>query len=228
MLWTAFILGLGGSLHCIGMCGPIVLLVPGVGSTSDRLGRTLSYNFGRITIYALAGAMFGWLGKGLFVAGWQQGVSIVFGLLLVLGVLFPAALKKWKPDAKWFSLMNQLKAKLFPLLKKQSTGGSYVVGMLNALLPCGLIYTAIAGAVLMGSPLLAAQYMALFGLGTAVAMTVLSMSGGVIVQQYKQQLSKALPVLLFAMGLIFILRGMNLGIPYLSPKMEKEQAVRCH
>ena len=80
----------------------------------------------------------------------------------------------------------------------------------------------------MVSPLLAAQHMTLFGLGTAVAMTVLSMSGGVIVQQYKQQLSKALPVLLFAMGLIFILRGMNLGIPYLSPKMEKEQAVRCH
>ena len=228
MLWTAFILGLGGSLHCIGMCGPIALLVPGSGSTADRLSRTLSYNFGRISMYALAGALFGWLGKGLFVAGWQQGISIAFGGLLIIGVLFPALLKKWKPNARWFSVMNQLKGKLFPLIKKQSTGGSFIVGVLNALLPCGLIYTAIAGAILTGSPLLAAQYMALFGTGTAIAMMVLSLSGGLLMQKYRLQLSKALPALLFTMGLIFILRGMNLGIPYLSPKIEKEKAVRCH
>lgn len=227
-MWTAFILGLAGSLHCVGMCGPIALMVPGSGTASDRLSRTFAYNAGRILMYALAGLIFGFVGKGLFVAGWQQMISVAFGILLIAAVLFPALMKKWKPNARWFSVMNRLKSKLFPLLKMQSAGGSFVVGILNALLPCGLIYTAIAGAILSGTPLNAAKYMAIFGSGTAIVMVLLSMSGSLLIQKYRLQLRKTVPVLLFTMGLIFILRGMNLGIPYLSPKMEKDQAVKCH
>ena len=228
MMWTAFILGLAGSLHCVGMCGPIALMVPGSGTASHRLNRAFAYNLGRILMYALAGLIFGFVGKGLFVVGWQQGISVGFGVLLIVGVLFPALLKRWKPKAKWFSVMNRLKGRLFPLIRKQSVSGSFVVGILNALLPCGLIYTALAGAILTGSPWAAAKYMALFGTGTALALMVLSMSGSVLVQRYRRELGRAVPLLMFAMGLIFILRGMNLGIPYISPKIEKDQPVKCH
>lgn len=228
-MWTAFILGLGGSLHCIGMCGPIAMLVPGSGNSSaNQLGKTLAYNLGRITTYGILGAIFGWFGQGLFIAGWQQNISIIFGLLILISVLFPTILKKWKPDSFLFTGLNKIKNTLFPLIKKQSAGGSYLVGLINGLLPCGLIYVAIAGAMLTGSAFIAFQYMVIFGSGTAFIMIALSMTSGLLVKQFKHKLVKVFPVIVFTMGLIFVLRGLNLGVPYLSPKMEPQKIECCH
>lgn len=229
-MWMAFILGLGGSMHCVGMCGPIAALVPGGKGTSlsQKLGKSLAYNFGRILTYSILGAIFGLFGQGVYLAGFQQVMSIVFGAIVIVGVLFPLALKKFNPHSVLFHQVNKLKAHVLPFLQKKSAGGSLLVGMLNGLLPCGLVYVAVAGALLTGSAVASAQYMALFGLGTASVMILISMGSGFIMERFRKSLLKIVPVMIFFVGVLFVLRGLNLGIPYLSPKMEANQEVSCH
>ena len=229
-MWVAFLLGLGGSLHCVGMCGPIAAIVPGGKGTSlsQKLGKSLSYNVGRIATYAALGAILGLFGKGIFLGGFQQGMSVTFGIIIIVGVLFPLVLKRFSPQSVLFSQVNKLKSFVLPLLQKKSMGGSFIIGVLNALLPCGLVYVAIAGAVLTGSPAKSAQYMALFGLGTASVMMLVSMGSNFLMDNYRRQLLKIVPIMIFIVGVLFVLRGLNLGIPYLSPKMEANQEVSCH
>lgn len=230
MIWSAFILGIAGSLHCVGMCGPIAVTITNVkGSTaSEKLVKSVLYNTGRVLVYALLGFLFGIFGKGFYLAGHQQTISIVFGVLIILGVVFPAVLKKISPNSFFFSKLNVLKGMLFPLLKKQSYWGGFVVGCLNALLPCGLLYVALAGSVLTGNSYQGALYMFVFGLGTSFALLFLSLGFGLITQKIRNKMVKFIPVLMLLVGALFIVRGMNLGIPYLSPKMEQGKAVKCH
>ena len=214
----------------MGMCGPIAAIVPGGkgSSLSQKLGKALSYNVGRIATYAALGAIFGLFGQGIFLGGFQQGMSVAFGVIIIIGVLFPLVLKKFSPQSVLFGQVNKLKSFVLPLLQKKSMGGSFIIGILNALLPCGLVYVVIAGAVLTGSAATSAQYMALFGLGTASVMMLVSMGSNFLMSNYRKQLLKIVPIMIFMVGVLFVLRGLNLGIPYLSPKMEANQEVSCH
>lgn len=229
-MWTAFILGLAGSGHCIGMCGPIAALVPGQAGTtsSQKLWKAVSYNAGRISVYTLIGLVFGFFGKGLFIAGFQQFISVFFGVLLIVGVVFPLVLKRFKPNSFLFTKVNQLKQLILPLLNKKSAGASYLIGALNALLPCGLVYVALAGAILLGAPLLAAQYMAVFGLGTAGVMLLVALGAGFLKTNFRAWLLKLAPIAMVLVGMLFVLRGLNLGIPYVSPKIANGTEVSCH
>ena len=90
MLWSAFLIGLFGSFHCIGMCGPIALALPV--SQNNKVGLVLGrvlYNVGRAITYSAIGLVFGLLGQSLSLAGFQQSVSIVAGVLILLMVLLP-------------------------------------------------------------------------------------------------------------------------------------------
>ena len=78
MLWTALVLGLAGSFHCIGMCGPIAFVIPVDRSSKSRMiFQIFLYNLGRIITYSLIGVLFGLIGKGLYLAGFQQRLSIL-------------------------------------------------------------------------------------------------------------------------------------------------------
>ena len=232
-LWTAFVIGLLGSFHCIGMCGPIVLALPlgEHGNVAFILGRLL-YNAGRVLTYAILGAVFGLLGTGISVAGLQQWASISLGVVILLAVLLPSKSKQVFIDKLQFSLLtSRLKIYFGKLFKKSSQGSLFLIGIVNGFLPCGFVYIGIAGAIATGSLLNGILYMALFGAGTIPIMFGVSLAGNFISLKLRQNISRFIPVLASILAIIFILRGLNLGIPYLSPKLVKsntEQNMHHH
>ena len=220
-IWTGFIVGLVGSLHCIGMCGPIVAALPqGEGGRLKFIGGRLLYNSGRVISYALLGLMFGLIGKSIFVAGYQQALSIAIGVLIILAVILPARYGQkvisFAGLGKVYALISWMWSRLF----RSSKGSSlFAIGILNGFLPCGFVYVGIAGAAAMGSAPGGAGYMALFGAGTIPIMLAFALVGNVVGQKFRRAFSRAVPVLAVALALVFILRGMSLGIPIISPHM---------
>lgn len=222
MFLTAFAIGALGSFHCIGMCGPIALSVP-MGGKSGLAGiiRGLSYNLGRITTYALLGIIVGFSGKQLMFGGFQQGLSIAVGVLILAFILLPKAFtKRLDPTSKFAQLFIKLKSSFQGLFKSKSPVGPLALGLINGLLPCGLVYVGLAGALALGDSLSSAGFMAAFGLGTVPMMITVILAGDLISLQWRTKVRKLMPVMFAIMGALFILRGMNLGIPYVSPNME--------
>ena len=225
-LATAFALGLVGSLHCAGMCGPLALALPVAGKGPGRfvLGR-LAYNLGRVATYAGLGIVFGLAGQGLLLAGLQRWVSITLGVLLIVGLFASRRVALARPVVQW---VGQLKLRMAGLLQQRSFLALGVLGLLNGLLPCGLVYVACAGAATTGSWLTGAEYMAAFGLGTVPMMFALSLSGRLLTPSLRLKLRYALPVSVFALGLLLVLRGLSLGIPYVSPDLSAQAGGCCH
>jgi uncharacterized protein len=215
--WTAFILGLVGSLHCAGMCGPLALALPGAATSSARfaLGR-VAYNLGRIVTYCALGLLFGLFGKTLLLAGVQRWVSISLGVVLIVGLFTSRKLALWKPVTL---LVNQLKSRMSGLLRQRSLVSVGALGLLNGLLPCGLVYVAAAGATATGHILNGAIYMAAFGAGTLPMMLAIGFGGKLVPPSFRFKLRAAIPVSVFLLGALLILRGMSLGIPYVSPDL---------
>lgn len=219
--FTAFTIGLIGSLHCVGMCGPIALTLPlGNKSILSRITNGLTYNFGRIITYTLLGLFFGFFGERLTVATTQQIVSIVIGSLFILSVFIP---KKYintiNPTGYFGKLVQTLKTSLGKTIQSQSLGSKLMVGLLNGLLPCGLVYAAIGGSIATGSLLNGAFFMFWFGLGTIPLMFSIYFLSNSISLSLRNNIKKLIPVFILLLGSLFILRGLNLGIPYLSPKI---------
>ncbi len=223
-LWTAFIVGLAGSLHCIGMCGPIAIALPVKDIPRFKLlvGRVL-YNFGRIVTYSILGLIFGFIGQSFFIGGYQKTVSIILGIMILLALLLPSKYAVYLTGASLHGRMTARMKKWWQyFLSKKSIGAMFVIGILNGFLPCGLVYIAIAGSISTGSPVGGALYMALFGLGTFPVMLIMSLVGKVISFKLKVKMHKLLPVGTVLLAALFILRGMSLGIPFVSPKVEKK------
>jgi uncharacterized protein len=225
-IWTALMLGLVGSLHCAGMCGPLALALPPAGNTTPAyvLGR-VAYNLGRIVTYCVLGLVFGLVGATLWLAGIQRWVSIALGVALLLGLFVSRRLALWRPVT---SLVEWLKSRMSLLLRRRSFVSLAVLGLLNGLLPCGLVYVACAGAAATGGVLAGAQYMAVFGAGTVPMMLAISLSGQLVPPALRLSLRKAIPVCVFLLAALLILRGMSLGIPYLSPDLSASSSSCCH
>ena len=222
MFLTAFAIGALGSFHCIGMCGPIALSVPIAGKSGlAGIVRGLLYNLGRITTYATLGLVVGFLGKQLMFGDFQQALSITVGVLILTFLILPKTItKKIDPTTKFAQLFLKLKSTFQGLFKSKSAIVPLVLGLINGLLPCGLVYVGLAGALALGNPLESAQFMAAFGLGTVPVMITIILAGDLISLQWRGKIRKLMPVMFAIMGALFILRGMNLGIPYVSPDME--------
>ncbi|MGI4742765.1 MAG: sulfite exporter TauE/SafE family protein [Janthinobacterium lividum] len=221
MLFTAFLLGLLGSFHCVGMCGAIALALPGAGGPGWRYvaGRVL-YNLGRVTTYATLGTAAGLLGQSLRLAGWQQRLSLLSGGLILLLVVVPERyLGQAASGLGLGRLLSQVKSKLAYFYQRPSLSALYTTGLLNGLLPCGLVYLALAGALSAPGVAGAAGYMALFGLGTVPLMLGLSLTGWLVPGAWRGRLRRAVPVLATVLAGLFIVRGLGMGIPYLSPRL---------
>jgi hypothetical protein len=231
---AAFLIGFVGSLHCIGMCGPIAIAlpVPNSGNLSFFTGRIL-YNLGRVVTYSFLGAVLGLLGNKIALAGAQQAVSIVLGVVIIIAVLLPQKYKNYFAQHTLTQKLAQpLKANIGVLFKKGTFSAMFLIGILNGFLPCGLVYVALAGAIASGDAISGVAVMILFGLGTVPAMFAATVFGKFINIGIRTKIRKAVPVLAILLGVIFILRGMNLGIPYLSPKLTAQSEVstgmECH
>lgn len=219
LFFSGFLLGLMGSVHCLGMCGPIALALPvGRLNTSGKIVAALAHQAGRIFTYGLLGLIFGVVGKGFAMAGFQQWVSIVMGSLMVALALWPALHgKTYNAFAPLTRLSAFLKKPMGHFIRQKSAPGFLVLGLLNGLLPCGLVYVALAGSLAAGSPEGGAAFMMSFGLGTAPALFITVLASGFFTAGFRLRLQKMIPAALVVVGLLFVLRGLGLGIPYLSP-----------
>lgn len=232
LLASAFLLGFLGSLHCVGMCGPIAFMLPLGSAKGLKKGSYIGlYHLGRLLSYTLIGLLFGLLGKSVSLFGWQQHLSIATGLLMILAVLVPKVTHSLNPGSFISKLVSQVKLSLGTQLQKKSNDTFLTIGFLNGFLPCGLVYMAVMGAVGNGSLLGSASYMFFFGLGTIPLLTSAIFVSGLIKKQVIQKLRKLIPVFVILIGILFILRGLGLGIKYLSPKQtpmkQGETSIEC-
>lgn len=214
-LWTAFTIGLLGSLHCVGMCGPIALSLPYQGSQRVyAAGNVLLYNLGRVATYSLLGIIIGMVGRGFFLAGFQSYMSIGLGLLLLAIALFSINVESRLLQIPLMQGLNAwVKKQLGKLLRQRGPGRLFLIGLLNGLLPCGLVYMAIAGALAAGSIFDSALYMSLFGIGTIPLMMATALAGQFIKLQWRARLRRLVPAFLVAFAVLFILRGLNFDVP---------------
>lgn len=231
-LWTAFVFGLLGSFHCIGMCGPIALALPIHNYKGwQKSLASLSYNTGRILTYAFLGMILGFIGQIFRIAQIQQVLSIAMGVVILLAVIIPFVFRS-RPTFynPFYNLVGKLKGHFGQQMKKRSFSSLFVVGLLNGLLPCGMVYLAMAGALATTTASSGAIYMAAFGLGTLPVMFTVPLLGNFMPMSWRNTIRKGIPAVVIIFGLLFILRGMNLGIPYVSPHVgEGNQSVHaCH
>lgn len=224
-------IGLAGSFHCIGMCGPLALSLPlNYSSRVKRMAAISFYNLGRAITYFSLGLLFGAIGTSIFLVGYQQALSIVLGSLILAVVILGSRLPGRFPILA--GLNQRIKTQLSKLLIKEKKLYSYGwIGLLNGLLPCGLVYLAIASAVATGSILGGGLLMLAFGFGTIPLMFGLMIAGRHVSLAVRQKMRRLVPVLVAVMAGLMILRGLNLGIPYVSPafgKNAKQEVIGCN
>ena len=227
-IWTAFLLGFAGSAHCAGMCGPLALALPtGRDGRSTFVAGRVLYNTGRIITYALMGALFGLLGQGFAIAGLQRWLSLVLGALILLGLSVSPRFTRAIPVTR---AVSWLKSTLGKLLQRRALSSLFGIGLLNGLLPCGLVYVACAGAATADSVVHGVQYMFAFGLGTLPMMLAISLVGQKLQFALRFKLQRLIPVSLAIVGVLLLLRGLALDIPYLSPKLpvQPSETSSCH
>lgn len=233
MLWSALIFGLLGSFHCVGMCGPIAFMLPVDRSNSFRkVFQITTYHIGRLIGYTLIGLCFGLIGKSFYIFGIQQQLSIAIGVLMIIVVLIPAkTFNTYNFSKPLYKIISKVKSSLGKALKKKAADTFLTIGFLNSFLPCGLVYMAVFASLTMTSAFESSLYMILFGLGTIPLMTTAIYLGKFLNTTVKQRIQKVIPVFVIIIGLLFIIRGMGLGIPYLSPSPIVDIAtstIDCH
>jgi sulfite exporter TauE/SafE len=225
------ILGAFSSLHCIGMCGPLALALPvqHLPVWQQRVA-ALTYNVGRIITYATFGLLFGIAGRGLYMAGFQQWLSIISGAVILAFIFNYYFLKKaWQPTwtLKLHAGVQQLMIKTLRTNRKEAY---LLLGMVNGLLPCGMVYVALAAALNFREVQQGVLFMSGFGAGTVPLMLLLSIAGSSFSFSIRGRIKKVVPYLMTVTAVLLILRGMNLGIPFISPVMAREAAAvkPCH
>jgi len=229
-LTMAFVMGLTGSLHCAGMCGPIMLIMPFQRMKGLKKSLSISlYHFGRISVYAILGLIL-YFFKASFKPEWQQYISIVLGLLLLIaGVMNFLPVNRWRLTLPWADAVKML---LGNFIANPTPISMLISGMLNGMLPCGLVYMALSTSITAQDYVQALMAMYAFGAGTIPMLLLVTLLKGRIVFLRINNVRKAVPTLMLVFGFLFIIRGMNLGVPYLSPKISIEkEAIRtscCH
>ncbi len=212
-------MGFFSSFHCVGMCGPLALAV---GSLNKRgfLGRKLAYNLGRMLTYSLLGLAIGVLGVGFEMAGMQKGLSIGLGVFMIIFAIFYSKGERWLASWGWFRSVGKLKNHLAYWIKRGGAVSFFVTGLLNGLLPCGMVYMALLASFAQGNPLDSSLYMGFFGVGTIPLLMVLMLGGNWINDFAKQKVNRLMPYLGFFIGALFIVRGLGLGIHLISPELQ--------
>ena len=219
MLYTAFVFGLISSFHCIGMCGPIAMMLPvDRNNQLKKVSQILTYHIGRMTAYASIGLIFGLVGRGLYLAGMQQRMSIFIGVAMILVILIPEKVfARYNFSKPVFVLISKVKSTLGKQFKNKSYKSLFTIGLLNGFLPCGMVYVALFGAIAMQNESFGVLYMLLFGLGTVPMMSSVVYLQSFLTIPVRNKIQKAIPYVAVMMGILFILRGLGLGIPYVSP-----------
>lgn len=219
MIYSAFFFGLISSLHCVGMCGPIAMMLPlDRSSQAKKTAQLLLYHLGRLTAYSSLGLVFGLLGKGFYLAGMQQQLSVIVGVFMILIAVIPEKVfMRYNFSRPVYSIISKVKSGLGRQFKKKSSSALFLIGLLNGFLPCGLVYAALFGALAMQHAPLGIAYMALYGLGTIPMLSAAAYAGRFLSTSFRTKLQKVIPIATILIGTLFIFRGMGLDIMYVSP-----------
>lgn len=233
MLISALIFGILGSFHCIGMCGPIAFMLPlNRDNSLKKFLQIFLYHFGRLFAYSLIGLAFGVVGKSLYLFGMQQQLSIAAGILMIAVIVIPSkTFGKYNFSKPLYRIIGKIKSSLGAALKKKTPDTFLTIGFLNGFLPCGLVYMAVFGAIASGDIFQGSLYMVFFGLGTIPLMTTAVYFSGMLNEVLRKKVQRFIPVFVVMVGILFILRGMGLDIPYLSPAPVTEMvnaSISCH
>lgn len=215
------------------MCGPIALMLPvDRNNPAKKATQILTYQMGRLTAYSSLGLLFGLLGKGLFIAGFQQQLSIIVGLLMILVAIVPEKVfARYNFSKPVYKVISTVKTNLGKQFKNKSYKSLFTIGLLNGYLPCGMVYVALFGAIAMQSLPLGTFYMFLFGLGTIPMISAVVYITNFITPKTRNTIQKAIPILTMIIGMLFIIRGLGLDIPYLSPSnmsLFVQAEANCH
>ena len=226
LFFVAFTIGIVGSFHCVGMCGPLALSLPlRNNSFIAKLSGAFIYNAGRIVTYSVFGLIFGLIGQTAALFGFQQWLSIGTGVLILLFIIIPKKYKMQGVTSNYTTrFFTKLRMELGRLFTQKNHSSLFVIGLLNGLLPCGLVYMAVAGAIAAGDVGKSVLFMAAFGLGTLPIMWSIAFFGNYVGQPLRQKIRRVYPYMMAMMACLLILRGMGLGIPYISPEMNTEKA----
>jgi sulfite exporter TauE/SafE len=233
MLYSAFIFGLISSFHCVGMCGPIAMMLPvDRNNEAKKVTQIITYHIGKLTAYGILGLVFGLLGKSFYLAGMQQQLSIIVGVLMIVVALVPEKIfAKYNFSKPVYKIISKVKSSLGQQFKNKSYKSLFTIGLLNGFLPCGMVYVAIFGAIAMQSVSLGVLYMLLFGIGTIPMLTAVIYISNVLSFSFRGTLQKIIPVVAVVIGMLFIIRGLGLDIPYLSPSnmsLFVQSEANCH
>lgn len=228
---SAFVLGALGSVHCVGMCGPIALSLPTVNKgNKSKFISVLLYNTGRVVTYSFFGLLFGIIGRTFALFGFQQWLSAVVGVVIILFLLLPKTSQVFEKTNLFVHFFYKIRSRLSNLFKRRNYKSVFFIGLLNGLLPCGLVYMAVAAAIATASVLNSSLFMAFFGFGTFPMMLSVSFFGGFINVRTRQKIRAAYPYLMAILACLLIVRGLGLGIPYVSPANfpGTSNAILCH
>ena len=233
MLYSAFIFGLISSFHCVGMCGPIAMMLPvDRNNEAKKVTQIITYHIGKLFAYGILGLIFGLLGKSFYLAGMQQQLSIIVGILMIIVALVPEKVfAKYNFSKPVYKIISKVKSNLGQQFKNKSYKSLFTIGLLNGFLPCGMVYVAIFGAIAMQSVSLGISYMLLFGIGTIPMLTAVIYLSNLISFSFRGTLQKIIPVVAVIIGMLFIIRGLGLDIPYLSPSnmsLFVQSEANCH
>jgi sulfite exporter TauE/SafE len=221
------------------MCGPLVLSLPVHRTGPGRAVISITlYHTGRILVYATGGLLFGLLGRHVYLAGWQQGLSILLGIVILGNLVFKSLRVRaprfttplFTPPIFSRLLFSRLQTVMARLWQSPSTASFFLMGMANGLLPCGMVYLAIAAALTSPTIPQAVGFMAFFGMGTLPLLLALQLTGQMVSVSLRSKIRRGLPYLTALMAILLIFRGLNLGIPYISPMLALRpgQVISCH
>ena len=222
LLISALGLGFASGFHCIGMCGPIAL---SMGLTKNQKTnfylQNVTYQLGRILTYTILGGLLGIIGQSFEFAGIQQYLTIAVGILLIIMAVSSFGGKDFATRIPFISkLLLKVKMNLGKILQRPDYKSRFATGILNGFLPCGMVYMALTASLAAGGILESSLFMLLFGLGTFPFMFAVVFLGNFITSTFRVKILKVIPVMMIILGGLFVLRGMELGIPYVSPKAE--------
>ena len=206
--WLAFILGLGSSLHCAGMCGPLLLVVHGSMVGTRRIPRVALYHASRVSAYALLGIPAGYASHVLSFGTLGRTVAAVAGTLLIAGALGSTATASGNSITNaWSSTVVRLGGRAAMLTRRHPWRGQLLLGALNGVLPCGLVYAAIAGAAASGTVLSAVLFMIGFGAGTLPLLGAVTFSAAAVPVAFRRRLRFVAPALMALAGVLLIVRA---------------------
>ncbi len=209
MIITAFTLGFFGSLHCLGMCGPLAMAIPF--PKDNRVLGIITYNMGRVVTYSIFGLILGSIGSSLSFSGLQKGFALAAGIMIFLLVLIPGLSNLFSKGYQQSVFMSWIKKEISNRFQKKTLTTSFVVGVLNGFLPCGLVYVALAGALATGKILSGSLFMIAFGLGTFPAMISLCLAPGLL--KFKVQSRFIVPGISLVLAILFLYRGLAIELP---------------